>query len=93
MTDKEFYTALMYCFVEGKPHCTEYCPLIREINCRMMLRDEIRSRKCQAGKDEANGCRQLSLFDGVLDVIRILKKLPEAEKGSDEHDGSQNPAV
>ena len=62
MTDKEFYTALMYCFVEGKPHCTEYCPLIREINCRMRLRDEIRHRKCQAGKDEANGFRQLSLF-------------------------------
>lgn len=64
MTDKELFTALMYCFVEDPKErkCSSYCPLINEINCRMMLYDEIKHRKCQARRDENNGYKQISML-------------------------------
>lgn len=64
MTDKELFTALMYCFVEDpkERRCNKYCPLLDKINCRMMLYEEIRHRRCLACQDEHNGFKQISMI-------------------------------
>ena len=60
MRDVDFYQALFRCYMpnrEATPDC-RYCPLYAQGHspndeCRRMLDDEIRHRKCEALKAEA----------------------------------------
>lgn len=64
MTDMVFYAALQRCYgIDRKARRCGNCPLLREINCELRMKDEIRHRIVLARQEEHRNGRQLTFED------------------------------